>query len=152
MSYTGRCACGEVRLRIEGQPVAVRQCWCRQCQYLTGGSAAHNAMFHTADVHIEGSLGTRTYVADSGNTITQSFCAACATPIHAQSSARPQFRTVRTGTLDQPHDLAPRMVIWTGQAPPWAILDPSLEQHAGQPPAPSAAAMAHATPQATTAK
>jgi hypothetical protein len=26
MSYTGRCACGKVRLEINGSPVAVRQC------------------------------------------------------------------------------------------------------------------------------
>lgn len=88
MNYTGRCACGQVRLQIGGAPVAVRQCWCRQCQYATGGGAAHNAMFLTSAVQIEGRMGTRAYVADSGNTLTQWFCSDCATPVYAQSSAR----------------------------------------------------------------
>lgn len=136
MSYTGRCGCGKVTLTITGAPVAVRQCWCRQCQYFAGGGAAHNAMFHSGEVHIEGGLETHAYVADSGNTITQWFCPECATPVYAQAAPRPQFRTVRLGVLDQPHDLAPRMVIWTEAAPPWAVIDPALERHARQPPPP----------------
>jgi len=140
MSYSGRCACGQVRLKITGTPVAVRQCWCRQCQYFAGGGPAHNAMFPTEDVQIDGELGTHDYVADSGNTVTQWFCTRCATPVYAQSSARRHFRTMRLGVIDPPHDLAPQMVIWTEAAPPWAVIDPKLEQHARQPPAPQAAA------------
>lgn len=140
MSYTGRCGCGQVTLTITGEPLATRQCWCRQCQYVSGGGPMHNAMFHTADVHIEGEMGTRQYVADSGNTITHWFCAACAVPVYAQASVRPQFRVVRFGVLDQPHGLKPRMAIWTEAAPDWAVIDPALERHARQPPVPVPAA------------
>jgi hypothetical protein len=136
MGYTGRCACGNVKLSITGEPVATRQCWCRQCQHLSGGGPSHNCMFRTDEVHLDGQLGAHSYVADSGNTLTQWFCPGCGNHIYAQSSARPQLRTVRLGVLDQPHGLAPRMAIWTAAAPPWAAIDPALEQHPGQPPAP----------------
>lgn len=139
MSYTGRCACGQITLQITGEPLAQRQCWCRQCQYVTGGGPAHNAMFRSEDTRIEGAMQSRAYVADSGNTVTQWFCPACATPVYAQSSARTHLRTVRMGVLDLPHALRPQMVIWTEQAPPWAVLDPALEQHARQPPPPASA-------------
>lgn len=139
MSYQGRCACGQVRLAINGEPVATRQCWCRQCQYFAGGGPAHNAMFHTADVHIEGELQTHAYVADSGNKVTQWFCPRCATPVYAQSAARTHFRTVRLGVLDQPHGLKPTVAIWTQAAPSWAVFDAALELHPQQPPAPPAA-------------
>ena len=43
--YTGRCACGQVRLRIESEPLALRQCWCRQCQQVAAGSPTNNALF-----------------------------------------------------------------------------------------------------------
>ena len=135
----GRCACGGVTARIEGAAIAVRQCWCRQCQQVAGGGPTHNAMFATVDVRLSGELATHAYVAASGNTLTHSFCARCGTPVMAQSSARPQFRTIRLGFLEPGHGLAPQMAIWTGDAPPWACIDPALEQHRGQPPAPASA-------------
>jgi hypothetical protein len=126
-------------LQIDGEPVTTRQCWCRQCQHLAGGGPSHNAMFPTDSVHIEGSLAQHTYVADSGRTLTQWFCPSCGNHVFAQSSARPQFRTVRFGVLDQPHGLRPRMAIWTEAAPEWAVIDPALEQFPGQPPPPPGA-------------
>ncbi len=93
-------------------------------------------MFATADVELTGALATHDYVAASGNTLTHSFCPDCGTHVMAQSSARPQFRTVRLGFLDEPHGLRPQMAIWTDDAPDWAVVDPALEQHPGQPPAP----------------
>ncbi|MDF2382241.1 GFA family protein [Nostoc ellipsosporum NOK] len=121
---------------IGGEPVAVRQCWCRQCQRLAAGSATTNAMFATDDLDIRGALSSTSYIAESGNTLTQSFCGACGTPVMGQSSARPQFRTLRLGFLDDAQGLAPSVAIWTDEAPGWARIDPALETFPRQPPAP----------------
>ena len=137
MTRTGRCACGAVTARIEGEPLAVRQCWCRQCQQAAAGGPTHNAMFNTADVEIEGELATHAYLAASGNTLTHSFCPKCATQVYAQSSARPQFRTIRLGFLDPGHDLRPQMAIWLDDAPEWAVIDPDIEHFSRQPPIPT---------------
>lgn len=137
MAYTGACACGAVTAKIAAAAaIAVRQCWCRQCQQLAGGSHSTNAMFKTDDVTISGALAAHAYTAASGNTLTQSFCAACGTPVMAQVSARPQFRTMRVGFIMPPHDLIPQMVIWTDEAPQWAVFPEDLERHAKQPPPP----------------
>ena len=137
MSYTGRCACGQVTLAIAGEPVTARQCWCRQCQQVAGGGPTHNVMFRTDDITIAGTMATRSYIAASGNTVTQSFCPDCGTPVMGQSDARPQFRALRLGILDEPHGLRPVMAIWTDDAPAWAVIDPALEQFPRQPPPPS---------------
>ncbi|MFC4295217.1 GFA family protein [Novosphingobium tardum] len=137
MAYTGRCNCGAVTASIAGEPVAVRRCWCRQCQKIAAGGATTNAMFATGDIAFQGSLGSWAYVAESGNTLTQSFCPACATPIMGESSARPQFRTLRLGFLDEPHGLRPTVAIWLDEKPGWALEDPALECYDRQPPAPS---------------
>ncbi len=134
--YQGQCQCGAVKVSVEAGAVAVRQCWCRQCQQVAGGGATHNALFPTDACTITGDLATSSYVAASGNTLTRSFCPACGTPVMAKSSARPHFTVVRLGMLDQPNDLRPQMVIWTDDAPDWAVIDPTLEQHPRQPPAP----------------
>jgi hypothetical protein len=137
VSYTGRCACGQVTLAIAGEPVTARQCWCRQCQQVAGGGPTHNVMFRTDDITIAGTMATRSYIAASGNTVTQSFCPDCGTPVMGQSDARPQFRALRLGILDEPHGLRPVMAIWTDDAPAWAVIDPALEQFPRQPPPPS---------------
>lgn len=139
MSYTGSCACGQVRLAVTGEPITARQCWCRQCQQLAAGGPSHNAMFRTEDVTIDGALASHSYVAASGNTVTQSFCSACGVHVIAQSSARPQFRVIRFGVIDEPHGLKPLMAIWTNDAPDWAVIDPALEQFPRQPPPPPSA-------------
>lgn len=135
--YHGRCNCGAVSATITAEPVAVRQCWCRQCQAAAAGGPTNNAIFPTDAVAIKGALSTWSYVAASGNGLTQSFCASCGTPVMAQSSARPHFRTLRLGFLSPPHGLRPDVAIWTSEAPAWAIIDPAMEQLAGQPPAPA---------------
>lgn len=134
--YTGRCACGAVALQITAEPIGTRQCWCRQCQQIAAGGPTHNAIFPADAVAIAGELGASSWVAASGNTLTHSFCPSCGTQIYAQSSARPHLKTVRLGAIDEPHGLRPEVVIWTDDAPAWALIDPALEQHPAQPPAP----------------
>lgn len=136
MSYTGRCACGNVTLAISGESIATRQCWCRQCQQIAAGGPTHNAMFLTQEVAIEGDLASNSYVAESGNTLVHWFCPSCGSHIYGQSSARPHIRTVRFGAIDEPHGLKPAMAIWLDDAPAWAMIDPALEHHRRQPPAP----------------
>ncbi len=137
MAYTGRCACEAITLEIAGEPVGTRQCWCRQCQQIAAGGPTHNAIFPAESVAIEGNLAVSDWTAASGNTLTFHFCPSCGTQVYAQSSARPHLKTVRFGVIDRPHDLAPQVVIWIADAPPWAQIDPALENWPQQPPAPS---------------
>jgi hypothetical protein len=138
MGYSGQCQCGAVSATIAGEPIAVRQCWCRQCQQVAGGAATNNAIFATDAVTMTGTLATHSYTAASGNVLTHSYCDACGTPVMAQVSARPQFRTIRLGFLEPGHGLAPQAAIWTSEGPPWAAIDPGLERFATQPPPPPA--------------
>jgi len=136
MPYTGECLCGAVTLKIDAEPVGVRQCWCRQCQKLAAGGATTNAIFPAEAVVLSGEPASSSWPAASGNTLTFHFCPACGTQIYGQSSARMHLKTTRLGVLDQPHGLAPQMVIWTDDAPKWAVINPALEQWPQQPPAP----------------
>ena len=139
MSYAGQCQCGAIGATIAAEPIAVRQCWCRQCQQVAGGAATNNAIFPTDAVTMTGTPATHSYIAASGNQLIQHFCTECGTPVCAESSARPQFRTFRLGFLDPGHGLAPQAAIWTSDAPPWAAIDPKLERFEAQPPPPQPA-------------
>jgi len=136
VTYTGRCNCGAITVVIEAGPVTTRQCWCRQCQKIAAGGATHNAVFPTEAVIITGERAETSYTAASGSTLTHEFCAACGTQVLGRSSARPQFRTIRMGLLDEGHGLRPQAAIWLDEAPDYARIDPDIEHWRQQPPPP----------------
>ncbi|KTE20091.1 aldehyde-activating protein [Sphingopyxis sp. H050] len=135
-NYSGSCACGAVRFEIAGDPLAVRQCWCRHCQKLAAGGPTHNAFFMADAISVTGTLASNAHAADSGNELTWYFCPSCGTQLFGSSSARPQMRAVRLGSLDPVHGLEPTAAIWVQEAPAWVTIDPALEQHPAQPPPP----------------
>ncbi|MGL4766922.1 MAG: GFA family protein [Formosimonas sp.] len=129
---TGRCLCGNVQFSISSAPLAARICWCRTCQHISA-NGTFNIMVALDGLTVTGELAEYQLTADSGNQNTRQFCATCGTQMFSRSSARPNFRVIRAGNLDNPSAFAPSMNIWTASAPTWACLDESLEQVAGQP-------------------
>ena len=56
MEYTGGCLCKRVRFRVTAEPIAMRLCWCRLCQYLAAGNATVNVVFPSNALTVEGEL------------------------------------------------------------------------------------------------
>ena len=48
----GGCECGQIRYRIQGPPIFVNCCHCRQCQKITGSAFALNAMIEADRVEV----------------------------------------------------------------------------------------------------
>lgn len=129
---TGRCLCGAVTFKLVTDPVATRICWCRDCQRLSANGAV-NILVSTDGLTVDGVLSEHTKTADSGNAVTRQFCPSCGTHLFAKSSARPQFRVVRVGNLEDPSSVQPSVNIWASSAPSWACLDSELERVEQQP-------------------
>lgn len=134
MPVTGGCLCGAVRYRIDAEPIAARQCWCRLCQYLGAGSSTVNIIFPSDKVEITGALTEYESIADSGVPMKRGFCPKCGTPVTTLAETRPHLTVLRIGTLDDPELMPPQMTIWTAAAPKWACIDPALPTQEGQPP------------------
>lgn len=132
---TGGCLCGAVRYTISVEPIRVRQCWCRTCQYLGAGSSTVNVLLPRDGVSFTGALTRYESVADSGNRLARGFCATCGTPV-SSGPADPAvpFIIVRAGTLDDPSEVKPSVDIWTASAPEWVCFDPALTKFTHQPP------------------
>lgn len=135
---TGGCLCGAVRYTVSASPLIARICWCRTCQKISANGTA-NAIFPAASIEATGPLACFASRADSGNEISRYFCPTCGCHLFGASSATPQFRVVRLGTLDDPNAVKPQMNIWTSSAPEWACLDSALKAEPRQPPPPKAA-------------
>jgi hypothetical protein len=132
---TGRCLCGAVSFKLATEPLATRICWCRDCQHLSANGMV-NLLVEADGLTVAGALSEYTKTADSGNQVTRQFCTVCGTHLMAKSAARPQFRVLRAGNLDDPSSVPPNMNIWAASAPTWACLDPALERHEQQSPPP----------------
>ncbi len=133
MPRTGGCRCGAVRYTLSEEPVAVRLCWCRDCQYWSTGNAAVNILVARAAVAVQGELRGWDSVADSGNHMRRSFCPACGTQVFSEARENTERMVIRVGTLDDASGLAPQAVIWTDSAPAWASIDPALPAFPRQP-------------------
>ena len=128
----GSCLCGAVRYKVSAPPAVSRICWCRTCQKISGNGTA-NVIFPSANIEVSGQLSCFVSRAVSGNQISRYFCPTCGCHLFASSSASPQFRVVRLGTLDDPNAIKPQINIWASSAPDWACLDPALKSEAAQP-------------------
>jgi hypothetical protein len=133
-SITGGCLCRKVRFTITAEPIAMRTCWCRDCQYFAAGSATINVVFPSASLTVDGELTDYVSTADSGSRMHRRFCPNCGTPVFSASEARPHLVIVRNGALDDTALVKPGATIWTASAPEWAWIDETLPMHAGQPP------------------
>jgi hypothetical protein len=131
---TGGCLCRKVRFRIAAAPIAMRLCWCRDCQYFAAGSATVNVVFPSHAVTVEGELTDYVSIADSGSRMHRRFCPACGTPVFSASESRPHLLIVRNGALDDTALLTPSATIWTASAPEWAWVDEAHPRFEGQPP------------------
>ncbi|CAG0940608.1 hypothetical protein GPROT2_00990 [Gammaproteobacteria bacterium] len=122
---TGQCLCGAVTFTVAEDPVAVRVCWCRDCQHLAANGTV-NMLVSAASLSHSGPLAEYTRSASSGNEVVRQFCPSCGTHLFARSSARPQLRVVRVGNLADPSSVRPDTNIWVSSAPAWACMDQAL--------------------------
>ena len=134
MDYTGGCLCKRVRFRITAEPITMRLCWCRLCQYLAAGNATVNVVFPSDALSVEGELTDYRSVADSGRVMHRRFCPHCGTQVFSAAEERPHLVIVRNGALDDTNLMKPSATICTAEAPEWAWINADLPQHRGQPP------------------
>src|SRR6202035_1170027 len=75
--YTGGCACGAIRYQISAEPIAMKDCQCRDCQSTSGtGHGSYLTFASREAVKLEGEATHWDMVGDSGNVKTRGFCPA----------------------------------------------------------------------------
>lgn len=114
MALEGRCYCGNVRYRAEGDPTFKAQCHCRECQYISGGHP--NVVLGMSEAGFQWVKGQAKAFrrADLPNPATREFCPDCGTHLITRAPGVPGVVLVKVGTLDDPSVFGgPQMVIFT---------------------------------------
>ena len=124
--FEGGCLCRAIRYRCTAEPMAVINCYCRDCQYASGGVGATAAIVSADAVEVQGSPASYDLTAESGATVSRLFCRACGSPVFARNSTGPALLAIKAGSLDDSSWLAPGAEVWTRSAPAWARLDSTL--------------------------
>ncbi len=120
----GRCTCGEVRYRMNSAPIIVHACHCTECQRLSGGAFAINALVETDRIELLGGAPVPVPVKGaSGKLQTVVRCPHCQVALWSHyPGAGPSIAFVRVGTLNEPGRLEPDIHIYTSTRLPWLEL------------------------------
>lgn len=129
----GGCLCGKVRYKIEGDPIIVAHCYCRDCQRLSGAGHLTGAMFPVERIDIAGQLAEFQGVSESGNTVSHLFCAVCSSRLFGKNTGMPGFLTVGVGSLDEPGRVQPQVAVFARSRPHWDAADPNVQSFDTQP-------------------
>jgi hypothetical protein len=122
--FEGRCACGEVRYRMNSAPLFVHACHCTECQRLSGGAFAINALIEAERLEtLAGAAEPVPVTGTSGKPQTIYRCPRCQVALwsHYPGAGR-KLAFVRVGTLDEPARLPPDIHIFISTKLPWVEL------------------------------
>lgn len=130
----GGCLCGAVRYEVTAAPAMTGFCYCESCRKLSGSGHTFHALTPEDAMTITGNLTEYDWKADSGHTVTTSFCPTCGSPLFGKSSGMPGMVTFRVASLDDPAAVSPQMAVYTKRLLAWDHLDMTLPAFKAMPP------------------
>lgn len=134
MNLTGRCYCGALRYRAEGEPLFRLQCHCRECQYISGGGP-NFVMGMPADgfSYLQGS--PRSFQRpDLPAPVSREFCEHCGTHLLTRSPRVPGAVLLKAGTLDEPAAFGgASLAIFTCDKQPFHLIADGIPAHERRP-------------------
>ncbi|MEO0499952.1 MAG: GFA family protein [Pseudomonadota bacterium] len=119
MAMTGRCLCGAISYRIEGEPAMALACHCKNCQRQAGTALSTIIGVPAAMVAVEGTPRMFLDKGDSGGDVERHFCSTCGSPLYSRVAAAADMIFIKAGTLDDTSGFAPQMHVWTQSAQDW---------------------------------
>ncbi len=122
--YSGQCQCGNIRYRINGEPLTFYACHCLDCQAQSASAFGLSMLVVVDDFElIAGALKFWSTTADDGSAKICAFCSECGTRIyHANDDAAAPI-SLKAGSLDNNSQISPIAHIWTKRAHRWLGLE-----------------------------
>jgi hypothetical protein len=83
-------------------------------------------VFPRAALGVTGDVTETLRTADSGEQKLKGFCGSCGSPLYNKPLSKPDMLGVYVGTLDDPSDFKPELVMFASRGHAWDHLDPAL--------------------------
>lgn len=124
-SRTATCSCGQLRVQVEGDPLAVGICNCLACQQRTGSVFAALARF-AAPFKVLGNATDYVRVGDQGAKFTFRFCPICGTTVFHTEDGDHESVSVAVGAFADPAFPEPQVSVYDSRRHPWVRLPPGI--------------------------
>lgn len=125
----GGCYCGRVRYRAAAQPLMKAECYCRQCQYVTGGGPVLIMAVPSESFELHGQTKGFTHP-DWPNAVTREFCPNCGTHLLTRAPGFPQGVILKVGGFDDPGQFGGAdFAAWACDARPFHRLPTDIPVH-----------------------
>lgn len=120
------CSCGQLTVRVEGDPVRVSVCHCLACQRRTGSTYGFQARWPVAASQITGHA--HEYRRDSDDLDEERrfyFCPECGATVYYFTD--PEFIAIPVGALADPDFPEPRVSVWESRKHSWVTVPDGVE-------------------------
>lgn len=115
----GGCLCRAVRYNVSGNVGAAVQCFCRDCQHVSGGGHLPQCLVDEKTFAFSGPLKIHRRSAKSGNDLRVAFCGECGSPRYKATSFLPGKLFVAAGSLDDPSAISIENRVYVDSKQPW---------------------------------
>ena len=120
------CSCGQLQVTTTGDPARISVCHCLACQRRTGSAFGVQARFPRAAVTMSGRGTEYVRTADSGKTVTSTFCPECGSTVYYELEVVPGFVGIPVGGFADPCFTAPQISIYEEHRHSWVTLSPDI--------------------------
>ena len=120
-SRTASCSCGQLRIRVEGEPRGVGVCHCLACQQRTGSVFAALAGFSTP-FEVFGNATEYLRVGDQGAKFIFRFCPVCGTTVFHTEVGEDGTVSVAVGAFADPNFPPPSVSVYDSRRHSWVQL------------------------------
>lgn len=131
ISRNGQCCCGSVTVQAESDPLAISMCHCCDCQRRTGSAFSIHAWFPSEKVSVNGTLRSRSRVADSGRKVRFSFCQECGSTVFLEAELRHGTKGIPVGIFADPNFPQPQTAIFTEHRHSWVVIPEGVPRRIG---------------------
>ena len=98
--HKGGCLCESTRFSVAGETEFTIDCYCRDCQHISGAGHLPQCIFLRGDFSVSGPVKTHKRKADSGNDLEVGFCGECGSPLFKTTTMFPDKIAVYVGGFD----------------------------------------------------
>lgn len=123
------CQCGQLSVRVQGEPVRVSVCHCLDCQKRSGSAFAFQARFPVGRIVVEGEAREWTRVGDEGGGAVFSFCPQCGSTVHYRSLEDPVAVAVAVGAFADPQFPGPHYSVYEERKHAWVTISGEIEHY-----------------------